>query len=320
MSKQMIRKANEVAENRRSHLLMVMATFLVATSFPVAAAITNWMDSLILTFLRFILAAILFLPIVIWRYGVVFPSLRDLLRYGVLSACLVGFFWGMFSALRFTSPLNTASIITLTPAITALVSAFLLKEKLSTVTQIALPIGLIGAVWVIFRGDLSAVLTLKLGLGDAIFFAGTLALGCYGPLVKFLHRGEPMAQMTFWTLVTGGVWLFLLSIPRFPTFIWSEVPLAVYGGIAYLAVFTTLVTFFLFQWSATVIGPTKVMSYTYLNPVLVITIGITLGDNFPPATVIPGLLLTLVATIVLQRVSSSVSSSKRGDGLDKELA
>ncbi len=33
--------------------------------------------------------------------------------------------------------------------------------------------------------------------------------------------------------------------------------MTVYAGIAYLSVFTTLVTFFVFQWSATVIGQQK---------------------------------------------------------------
>lgn len=258
------------------------------------------MDSLVLTFLRFVLAAVLFAPIVAWRYGIVIPSVQDLARYGILSACLVGFFLGMFTALRSTSALNTATIFALTPVITAGISAVLLKEKLNKASKIALPIGVIGAVWVIFRGDPVAFLSLNLGLGDGIFFAGTVAMGFYGPLVKYLHRGEPMAQMTFWTLVTGGLWLLILSAPRLSEVVWSAVPLSVYGGIAYLAVFTTLVTFFLFQWSATVIGPTKVMSYTYLNPALVIVIGIGLGQEIPPFEIYPGLILTLVATLVLQ--------------------
>ena len=74
----------------------------------------------------------------------------------------------------------------------------------------------------------------------------------------------------------------------------------VYGGIAYLAVFTTLVTFFVFQWIATVIGPTKVMSYTFLNPTLVLAISIFLGQEVPPPALYPGLLLTFAATLVLQ--------------------
>ncbi len=293
-----IAKAGRV---RRGHLLMLMATGLVATSFPLGAAITNEMDSLVLTFLRFALAALLFAPFVAWRYGIAMPSIQDLARYSILSACLVGFFWGMFTALQTASALNTATIFALTPVITAGVSALLLKERLNKASQIALPAGIIGAVWVIFRGDPAALLSLNLGWGDGIFFMGTIAMGFYGPLVKYFHRGEPMAQMTFWTLVSGAVWLLILSAPRLLEVEWSAVPITVYGGIAYLSVFTTLVTFFVFQWSATVIGPTKVMSYTYLNPTLVIVIAIVLGQEVPPLAIISGLLLIFAATLILQR-------------------
>jgi len=286
---------------RRGHATMLAATALIATSFPVGAAITHGLDALVLTFLRFALAAALFAPIVHWRYGLTLPGLRDLARYAALSACLVGFFWGMFAALRHTTALNTATIFALTPALTAAVSALLLKERLGAPARIALPLGMAGAVWVIFRGDVGALLALELGVGDAIFLAATLAMGVYGPLVKYLHRGEAMAQMTFWTLLTGTGWLLLLSAPRFAGTDWGAVPASVYGGIAYLAVFTTLVTFFALQWSTLILGPTKVVSYTYLNPMLVLVMGLALGDAPPPAATYPGFVLIVAAIAVLQR-------------------
>ena len=285
---------------RRGHILMMLATVLIASSFPVGAAITHGLDTLVLTFLRFALAAVLFAPIVAWRYGLALPSLRDLARYAALSACLVAFFWGMFAALRYTSALNTATIFAVTPVMTAAFAAILLKERLNGAARIALPLGMVGAVWVIFRGDMAALIALELGRGDVIFFAGSIAMAVYGPLVKYLYRGEPMAQMTFWTLVTGTVWLLILSAPRLPGVEWSAVPAAVYGGIVYLAVFSTLVTFFVVQWANTVIGPTKVMSYTYLNPALVLVMGLALGEAAPPLATYPGLVIIVAATFVLQ--------------------
>lgn len=285
----------------RAHALMFGATVLISTSFPVGAAITNDLDSLVLTFLRFALAALLFAPIVAWRYGLRLPTRRDFARYGLLGACLVTFFWGMFTALQYTSALNTATIFSMTPVLTALVSAVLLKERLGTTARIALPIGLSGAVWVIFRGDLNALLSLDLGIGDGIFFAATLVMGFYGPLVKYLHRGEPMAQMTFWTLASGALWLLILAAPRFSSVAWQAVPDTVYIGIVYLAVFTTLITFFILQWCTSVISPTKINSYTYLNPIFVVIIAIALGGNLPPLATYPGFILILAAIYVVQR-------------------
>jgi len=294
--------------NQRGHVVMTLSTALVATSFPVGAAITHGLDSGVLTLLRFTLAAVLFAPIVAWRYGLPWPSWRDLARYSLLSACLVGFFWGMFVALRHTTALNTATIFTLTPLITAVTAALLLGERQPRPARVALLLGAVGAVWVVFRGDLSALLALQFGRGDAIFLAGTVAMGVYGALVKLLHRGEPIARMTLWTLVTGAVWLLLLSLPRLGEVDWAAVPTSVYAGIVYLAVFTTIVTFFALQWSTSVIGPTKVMSYTFLNPVLVLLIGLLSGAALPPLATYPGFLLVLAATTVVQMSRTSGST------------
>ena len=207
----------------------------------------------------------------------------------------------MFAALRHTSALNTGTIFTFTPAIAAAVSYFLLRDRLGTAARLALPVGFVGAIWVIFRGDPGALLALELGRGDGIFLGACFAMGCYMPMVKFLHRGEPMARMTFWTLATGAGWLLLLSLGRFGSVDWVLVPMSVYGGIVYLAVFTTLITFFIFQASTAVIGPTRVLSYTYLNPAFVLLIGLGFGDPLPPLATYPGLVLIVGATFILQR-------------------
>ena len=69
-----------------SHLFTIVATILVSTSFPVGASITHDMDSLVLTLLRFAVAALLFAPLVHVKYGLALPSMSDFLRYGLISA------------------------------------------------------------------------------------------------------------------------------------------------------------------------------------------------------------------------------------------
>ena len=56
---------------------MMVSSVLVATSFPVGAAITHGLDSLVLTFLRFLLAALLFAPVIAWRYRLTWPGWRS---------------------------------------------------------------------------------------------------------------------------------------------------------------------------------------------------------------------------------------------------
>ena len=82
---------------------------------------------------------------------------------------------------------------------------------------------------------------------------------------------------------------------------WSEVEPRVFVAISYLAIFTTLVSFLLTQMAVTVIGPTRTMSYTFLNPALVALLAWALGEGAIGWMSLLGIGLTLGSMVVLQR-------------------
>ncbi len=282
------------------HVLMVIAAILVSTSFTVGAAITRELDPAILTFVRFTLAAALFGPVVYFRYGLGF-SFALFLRCAFISGCLVIFFCCMFLSLRYTSALNTSVIFALVPSISGCYALFINGERLGRGQLLALVCGMIGVVWVIFRGDPLQLLAMEWNRGDVIFLGGCFAMGLYTPLVKLLHRGESMAVMTFWVLVTGSLWLLIFAGGKLPAVAWTRVPLFAWVGVAYLAVFTSIITFFLTQYAVPYLGPTKVMAYSYLYPGFVLLIDLMHGHGLPPLRVIPGVLVVLAAMFILQR-------------------
>ena len=283
------------------HLLMLVAATLVSTSFTVGKAIADGMDPAILTLIRFFIAALLFLPYIYKRYGLERPSIRDLGRYSIISGALVAFFWLMFLSLRWTTALNTSVIFTLVPGISGVYSAIILRERLGRYRLIALFFAMAGALWVIFQGDINRLLSLELGKGDLIFFYGCLFMAAYTPLVKLLHRGESMAVMTFWVLVTGDVWLLVLGGNRLAVVEWPNVEMIVWSGIVYLAIFSTIITFFLTQIATIRLGPTRVMAYSYLYPPMVLAIDWMLGHGLPPLKTTVGLLLIVPAMVIVQR-------------------
>jgi drug/metabolite transporter (DMT)-like permease len=208
----------------------------------------------------------------------------------------------MFLSLRYTSALNTSVIFALVPSISGGYALLFVGERLRKEQLLALAFGLVGVVWVIFRGDLSQFFAMEWNKGDLIFLGGCFAMGLYTPLVKILHRGEPMAIMTFWVLVTGSLWLLLFAGAQMTTVDWVAVPAFAWLGVAYLAVFTTIITFFLTQFAVPYLGPTRVTSYSYLYPGFVLVIDLLLGHGLPPLRVIPGVLVVLAAMVVLQNI------------------
>ena len=283
------------------HLLMLLAATLVSTSFTVGKAIASGLDPIILTLIRFILASLLFLPYIQGRFGLFWPGWRALGRYSVISGALVMFFWLMFESLRYTTAFNTSIIFTLVPGISGMYSAVVLRERLGRYRLVALALAMTGALWVIFQGNIGTLLALELGRGDSLFFIGCLFMAAYTPLVKLLHRGEAMAVMTFWVLVTGSIWLLPPALGRLPAVHWQEVVPRIWWGILYLAIFCTIITFFLTQVATLRLGPTRVMAYSYLYPPLVLAIEWFYGHGLPPARTLAGVPIIILAMVIVQR-------------------
>ena len=285
---------------RNAHGLMLISILLAATSFPIGAAITNNLPPSVMMFMRFFLAALMFAPYLMLRNTLYFPTPKRMLGYVVLSIPLAVFFWCMFEGLRYTSAINTGALYTLVPAITAIYALFINKEITHTFRSAGLLIGTLGALWIVFRGDYAALINLDLNYGDFIFIVGCFFLGLYSPLIKRIYRGEPMEVMTFWVLMSGAGWLLLASSSQLSDIEWRNVSYEVYGGILYLALFTTLITFFLLQICVVRIGATKVAAYGFLTPIFVIIISIALGTDHFEMVTLPGVVMVIMAMFIIQ--------------------
>lgn len=318
----MVRRGNEKEQGRALplwgvHSLMLLASVIVATSFTVGAAITRGLDPAVLLLVRYLTAVVFFAPILLLNHGFTLPPLRQLCGYSAISAATVGFFWCMFESLRYTSALNTSVIFTLVPGISGIYSAFFLRERLGRNRLIALVLGMAGAIWVIFRGDIHRLLALDINYGDMIFLAGCFLMAAYTPLVKRIHQQESMVVMTFWVLLTGVGWLLLLAAPQLAAVDWQGVEMRVWAGILYLAIFCTIVTFYLTHLSTLYLGPTRVMAYSYFYPAFVLLIDWGLGHGLPPVIILPGVVVVTLATIVLQQGAAenvrAVGAGGRGE-------
>ncbi|MCA1765600.1 MAG: DMT family transporter [Desulfobulbaceae bacterium] len=282
------------------HALMLFAAVIVSSSFTVGEAITHGLDPAVLLLVRYTLAALCLAPIMIMNNGFGLPSMRQLAGYGMISASTVGFFWCMFESLRYTTALNTSVIFTLVPGISGIYSALFLGERLGRNRLLALIFGMVGAVWVIFRGDISRLLILDVNHGDLLFLAGCFMMAAYPPLVKHFHQRESMVVMTFWVLATGIVWLLMISFPKLGNIDWQGVESMVWLGIVYLAIFSTIITFYLTHLATVHLGPTRVLAYSYFYPSIVLAIDWAMGKGLPPAAILPGVVVVTMATVVLQ--------------------
>ena len=283
-----------------AHLSMLLYVLMVSTSFPVGAAITHALDPVALSCVRFAMAAVIFgLLITIsrrWRR----PGWRDAVRYVLLAGTLVGFFVAMFEALRLTSTINTSALFTLMPLFSVVIALPLLRQRTPPVQLAFMAIAAFGALWVVFKGSFENALALKLNEGDLIFAAGCVSFAAFAPLARRLDVGENLLTQTFWTLVAGTIMLAVVGADSLATASWADIPDYVWLGVAYLAVFTTAVTFYLLTYSSQRLPAAKVMSYYYLTPAFVMVLETVSSGVAPAGIILIGAGIAILATLLLQ--------------------
>ena len=100
--------------------------------------------------------------------------------------------------------------------------------------------------------------------------------------------------------VTGtALWIIVLASPDLPEVDWVNLPVIVYWCVAYTAIFATAGTFFLVQFASMRLPASKVLSYGYLTPVVIILIEGLLGHGWVVASVAAGALVTAAALLVM---------------------
>ncbi len=294
-------KTTELATGREKmlgHLAMMLFATLIAGSFTFGSMAMPYIDSGAINTIRFVLATTVLggllaitngklrLPVAPWRFG-------------LLGLLMGGYFVLMFIALKITSPVSTGAMFTLIPLMSAGFGLLFLSQTTRPIVLVSLMIAGLGAVWVIFRGDLRALIGFDLGRGEMIFFIGCMFHAAYSPLVKRLNRGENVLLFTFWTLVASTFWIMLYGFGDVLATDWKALPDIVWITIGYLAIFTTAGTFYLVQFASMRLPSSKVFAYAYLTPSFIIILEGLLGHGWVGISVALGALVTIAGLIVM---------------------
>lgn len=252
-----------------AHLGMLLWALFVGLSFPAVGLLSEGLPPLLLTAMRFGIAALVLAPLA-WRQSEGRPGMATLLLYVLMGLCLAGFFGTMFWAAHRVSALSMATLFVSVPLLAYCLGRGLGVEQPAGRLLAILALGAGGALglaWAENGGDFAGM---QLGLGELGFFLGCVASALYPVLSKWgLARGVLPKQAglrTFWSLISGAVLIGLMGL------LW-EAPQALLKMnlldvllVIYLGVFSSAMTFFLQQRATAVLTPGAVTAYSYLVP------------------------------------------------------
>lgn len=277
-----------------AYIMLIMVVFFYSGNILVGKAI-NELPPFTIAFFRLVIAFLCIIPLgwkSAWKARNVFWKHR--LPLIVLTVTGVTFFnTFIYGALQFTSSTNVSVLETVIPAVTVLLSTYILKEKLRYIQWIGVVLSITGALWVVMNGRLFAIAEMNWNAGDGIMIGAVACWSIYSIGVKrYMHLFPPYGVLLVMTgasiiilvpFITAE-WLFL-GVPTFA--ISEQLP-----SLVYLGLFPGFIALLFYNRAVDQLGASK--ASVFLNFLPVVTMAgavIWLGETLTPAKVIGALIV-----------------------------
>jgi drug/metabolite transporter (DMT)-like permease len=249
--------------------LVLMALFWSGV-FPAISIVLSSMGLFTSVFLRFAAAALILLVLLRLRSGrMPRPSPRETVLIIGLGMLGISVYNVLFSAgLQLVEASRAALIVPTNPAFTALFAAIFLKERLGRTRAAGISLCVLGALWVLSRGNLRLLATLDLGPGEALLVLCIFMWSAYTLLGRVALSGLPALALTAYVMSAGAVMLAVpAAIEHAPL---SGVTWQAWVALGYLIVFGTVLPFLWFYEGVKALGAARASQFINLVPPLAV--------------------------------------------------
>lgn len=223
----------------------------------------------------FILLRVSGAALVFWGISLFFPSekieRRDWFRFVICA------FFGMvlnmlafFKGLSLSTPINSSVIITISPVLLLVLSAFILRERITWVKSLGIFLGLGGALVLILFGLKAQPNAPNIPLGNLLFIINATSYSVYLILVKpLVPKYSSITLMKFLFLFA-----FLINLPigisEFSEVNWTNLPFEAIWKLAFVVICTTVMTYLLNIYALKQLSPSTIGAFIYLQPVIAV--------------------------------------------------
>ncbi|MAT90194.1 MAG: EamA family transporter [Flavobacteriaceae bacterium] len=236
----------------------------------------------------FILLRVSGAALLFWGISFFYPSekIEKADGWRILACAIFGMVLNMnmfFKGLQLSTPINSSVVITLTPVLLLILSAFLLKERISWIKVTGIGIGLAGALLLILFGAEAQPDAPNIPLGNILFIVNASSYALYLILVKPL-----VAKYSSITLMKV---FFLLAVvinlpigwSQFSEVAWLSLEFDAIWKMIFVVAGTTVLTYLFNIYALKVLSPSTIGAFIYLQPVLATLFAIMLGaDKLTP--------------------------------------
>ncbi len=224
-------------------------------------------------------AAILF-----WMFGL-FTKMeridkRDWLR--IFGCAVFGMVLNMllfFKGLSLSTPINSSVSMTVAPVLILLLTAVILRERITVLKTAGVVLGLSGALALILFQEKTQVNAPNIPLGNLLFVLNASSYAIYFILVKpLLAKYKAITLLKLFFLIA-----FLINLPigysELSQVAWTSLKLSEIGGLLFVVVATTFLTYLFNIYALKQLSPSTVGVFIYLQPVVATVFAVWVGAD-----------------------------------------
>ncbi len=184
-----------------------------------------------------------------------------------------------FKGLQLSTPINSAVLVTITPIIVVILSAFFLSERITLNKGLGVFLGFAGAIGLILFGAEVRQDAPNIPLGNFLFVLNATSYGAYLIVVKTLiEKYHPFTLMK-WLFTIAVIINLPITLPEVMEIQWSTMPLWAYGSIAFVVIGTTFMTYLFNVFALTQLKASTVGAFVYMQPLVGILFALFSGKD-----------------------------------------
>jgi drug/metabolite transporter (DMT)-like permease len=256
---------------KQIHILLILGVSFWAGNFVIGRYIHNEIEPLQLAFFRWAFVVLFLTPIFIKNFTtILYHVKKHFILLNILALISVtGYNTIIYLALHSTNVTNALLINSTTPIMILLLSYFILKTKIVFKQFIGVVLSLLGAIFLIIKGDINLLLNTQFVYGDIFVLLAGFAWAIYSIIINF--KPKELHGITLLTILVyiGFFWLFLIY--SFSGYSFIDDLVIVQNNLAvflYISIFASILSYIFWNKGVEEIGADKTGQFPHLMPLI----------------------------------------------------
>lgn len=238
---------------------------------------------------------------------------KELSVMGLISVTFYQF--GYLYGETYTAASDASLVVATSPIVVLFVAAALIKEDITPTKIAGSIIAFIGVVIIVGFSPNTDVPNRFLGDGLVLFAA--ISYGTYTVLLRRIFNKYETKPSSFhvlsWLSLMGLIFTLPVAMLTGPAYftsisVWLTIPLRIWAGIIYLAVFSSLIAYLTYTEGVKKIGAGRSAIFVNLVPVVGVTASIIfIGEKFDPIVQILSFVLIFTGILLVNRKPKAVN-------------